>query len=293
LARHRRGGRPRPAGPSHAAHAVGVVVAGGGSGDVSGGIRSLRGPGGSPRPAPAGGSARPPSPSRVVPGRGRPRRPRRPRVAHAERPDGPPSRRPHRFRRCPLFPARAADERGTRVTVVLEATDAVVRRGPREVLHGVSLALHEGDAVALVGPNAAGKSTLVRTLAGLLRPERGRVLLRGRAVAQWDRDARARTLALVTPEEDAPAALTVEDRVALGRYPHCGPFRPLRSDDHAAIAAALAVTGIEALARRALLTLSAGERQLAALARGLAQQPRVLLLDEPGAHLDVGHQLGL
>src|SRR5439155_87864 len=83
----------------------------------------------------------------------------------------------HRFRRCPLFPARAADERGTRVTVVLEATDAVVRRGPREVLHGVSLALHEGDAVALVGPNAAGKSTLVRTLAGLLRPERGRVLL--------------------------------------------------------------------------------------------------------------------
>ena len=180
------------------------------------------------------------------------------------------------------------------MTAVLEAEDAVVRRGPREVLHGVSLALHEGDAVALVGPNAAGKSTLVRTLAGLLWPERGRVLLRGRAVAEWDRDARARTLALVTPEEeDAPAALTVEDRVALGRYPHCGPFRPLTRDDHAAIAAALAVTGIEALARRALQTLSAGERQLAALARGLAQQPRVLLLDEPGAHLDVGHQLGL
>jgi len=179
------------------------------------------------------------------------------------------------------------------VTSVLEARDAVVRRGPREVLHGVSLALEEGDAVALVGPNAAGKSTLVRTLAGLLRPERGQVLLWGRAVAEWDRDARARTLAVVTPEDDAPAALTVEDRVALGRYPHCGPFRPLTHDDHAAIAAALAVTGIEALARRALQTLSAGERQLAALARGLAQQPRVLLLDEPGAHLDVGHQLGL
>jgi len=179
------------------------------------------------------------------------------------------------------------------VTAVLEAEDAVVKRGPREVLHGVSLALHEGDAVALVGPNAAGKSTLVRALAGLLRPERGRVLLRGRAVAEWDRDARARTLALVTPEEEAPAALTVEDRVALGRYPHRGPFRPLTRADHAAIAAALAVTGIEALARRALETLSAGERQLAALARGLAQQPRVLLLDEPGAHLDVGHQLGL
>ena len=176
---------------------------------------------------------------------------------------------------------------------VLETQDAVVRRGPREVLHGVSLVLREGDAVALVGPNAAGKSTLVRTLAGLLRPERGEVRLQGRPVAAWDRDARARTLALVTPEEDAPAALTVEDRVALGRYPHRGPFRPLTAEDHAAIARALAVTGIAGLARRALETLSAGERQLAALARGLAQQPRVLLLDEPGAHLDVGHQLGL
>ena len=176
---------------------------------------------------------------------------------------------------------------------VLEARGAVVRRGAREVLHGVSLVLREGDAVALVGPNAAGKSTLVRTLAGLLRPERGEVLLQGRAVAAWDRDARARTLALVSTEEDPPAALTVQDRVALGRYPHRGPFRPLTSEDRAAVSGALAVTGIEGLARRALETLSAGERQLAALARGLAQQPRVLLLDEPGAHLDVGHQLGL
>jgi len=179
------------------------------------------------------------------------------------------------------------------VKAVLEARDAVVRRGAREVLHGVSLVLREGEALALVGPNAAGKSTLVRALAGLLRPERGEVLLQGRPVAAWDRDARARTLALVTPEEEAPPALTVEDRVALGRYPHRGPFRPLTGHDRAAIAEALALTGIEGLARRALETLSAGERQLAALARGLAQQPRVLLLDEPGAHLDVGHQLGL
>jgi iron complex transport system ATP-binding protein len=179
------------------------------------------------------------------------------------------------------------------VTAALEARDAFVRRGAREVLHGVSLALGEGEAVALVGPNAAGKSTLVRTLAGLLRPDRGEVLLQGRAVAAWDRDARARALALVAPEDEAPPALTVEDRVALGRYPHRGPFRPLTTEDRTAIAAALAVTGIEALARRRLETLSAGERQLAALARGLAQQPRVLLLDEPGAHLDVGHQLGL
>jgi len=179
------------------------------------------------------------------------------------------------------------------VNAVLEARDAVVRRGAREVLHGVSLSLREAEAVALVGPNAAGKSTLVRTLAGLLRPERGQVILQGRPVSQWDRDARARALALVTPEEETPPALTVQDRVALGRYPHRGPFRPLTREDRAAIEGALAATGIVDLARRALETLSAGERQLAALARGLAQQPRVLLLDEPGAHLDVGHQLSL
>jgi iron complex transport system ATP-binding protein len=109
----------------------------------------------------------------------------------------------------------------------------------------------------------------------------------------WPRDAVARALALVTPEEEGPSTLAVEDRVALGRYPHAGPFRPLGAGDREAVARALRQTSIDGLARRRLGTLSAGERQLAALARGLAQEPRVLLLDEPGAHLDVGHQLRL
>jgi iron complex transport system ATP-binding protein len=100
-------------------------------------------------------------------------------------------------------------------------------------------------------------------------------------------------VALVTPEEEGPEALAVEDRVALGRYPHRGPFRPLTAEDDAAVHRALRRTGIEDLARRRLGTLSAGERQLATLARGLAQEPRVLLLDEPAAHLDIGHQLRL
>jgi iron complex transport system ATP-binding protein len=85
----------------------------------------------------------------------------------------------------------------------------------------------------------------------------------------------------------------VRDRVALGRYPHRGPLRPWRSSDEDAVGNALARTGIAHLAQRPLHSLSAGERQLGSLARGLAQEPRVLLLDEPGAHLDVGHQLRL
>jgi iron complex transport system ATP-binding protein len=177
--------------------------------------------------------------------------------------------------------------------VILEARDVAVRRGEREVVLGVTLGVAAGEALALVGPNAAGKSTLVRALAGLLEPARGDVRLDGRPAHAWPRDAFARAVALVTPDEEGSDALSVEDRVALGRYPHRGPFRPLTEEDHDAVSSALRRTGILALARRRLGTLSAGERQLAALARGLAQQPRVLLLDEPAAHLDVGHQLQL
>jgi iron complex transport system ATP-binding protein len=176
---------------------------------------------------------------------------------------------------------------------VLAAHALRATRGTRDVLHEVTFALRAGEAVALAGPNAAGKSTLLRVLAGLLPPAGGDVHLLGRALREWDRDARARTVALVAPDEDAPPLLTVEERVRLGRFPHRGPFRPYDAADRAAVERALERTGTLALRARRLATLSAGERQLAALARGLAQEPRLLLLDEPGAHLDVGHQLQL
>ena len=175
----------------------------------------------------------------------------------------------------------------------LEARGLVVARGGRTVVHGVDLALAAGDALALVGPNAAGKSTLVRALAGLLPPAGGTVLLKGRPLADWPGDALARTVALVTPEDEAPPSLSVVDRVLLGRYPHRGPLRPFTREDHGTVARALGQTGIAPLAGRRLGTLSAGERQLVLLARGLAQEPEVLLLDEPAAHLDIGHQLQL
>jgi ABC-type cobalamin/Fe3+-siderophores transport system ATPase subunit len=176
---------------------------------------------------------------------------------------------------------------------LLSAHALAVDRAERRVLSDVSLELFAGEALVVVGPNAAGKSTLVRALAGLLEAAAGEVRLLGRPLGEWPRDARARVLALATSEEEGPDALRVAERVALGRYPHRGPFRPLDSTDHAAIARALEQTGIASLAERRLGTLSAGERQLATLARGLAQEPRVLLLDEPAAHLDIGHQLQL
>ncbi len=175
----------------------------------------------------------------------------------------------------------------------LEARGLSVARGGCDVVRGVDLALRAGEAVALVGPNAAGKSTLVRALAGLLPASAGEVRFEGEPLATLPRGRLARGLALVTPDEGGADAFTVEERVALGRYPYCGPFRALDPEDRRAVERALALTGIAHLAARRIGTLSAGERQLAALARGLAQQPRVLLLDEPAAHLDVGHQLAL
>jgi iron complex transport system ATP-binding protein len=177
--------------------------------------------------------------------------------------------------------------------LLLRANGLAVDRGRRRVLQDVTLELRAGEALAVVGPNAAGKSTLVQALAGLLPAAAGDVRLVGRPLADWPRDARARTLALVSSREEGIDSLSVADRVALGRYPHRGPFQPYTAEDEAAVSRALARTGIAHLAARRLGTLSAGERQLTTLARGLAQEPRVLLLDEPAAHLDVGHQLQL
>ncbi len=179
------------------------------------------------------------------------------------------------------------------MSAVLEARGLWVDRGRRSVLRGVDLALRPGEGLALVGPNAAGKSTLVRTLAGLLAPAKGEVRLEGRPLAAWTRSGLAQRVALVAAEDEAPDRLAAEDRVALGRYPHRGPLAPFTEEDRAAVARALRQTEIEHLARRPLGTLSAGERQLAFLARGLAQEPAVLLLDEPATHLDVRHQLHL
>lgn len=177
--------------------------------------------------------------------------------------------------------------------VVLEASGLSLRRGNTLILRGIHLTGGAGEALAIIGPNAAGKSTLLRALAGLLPPSSGTIWLKGLPLGHWSRDALARAVAFVASEDGAPPSLTVEQRVALGRYPHRGALRPFTAADHRAVRTALLQTGIEALAARRLGTLSAGERQLAALARGLAQEPDVLLLDEPASHLDVGHQLRL
>ena len=162
-----------------------------------------------------------------------------------------------------------------------------------EVLHGVDIEIREGTCTAILGPNGAGKSTLLRLLAGILAPTAGEVTLLGRRLASTRRREVARTLALVPQAVSLAFPLTVREVVEQGRAPHLGPWRPPTPHDHQAVAAALARVGLAGAGDRPVQRLSGGERQRVLLARALATEARVLLLDEPAAGLDVRHQLAL
>jgi len=166
-------------------------------------------------------------------------------------------------------------------------------RGRRQVVDQVSLTLHAGEWVALVGPNGAGKSTLLHLAAGLLAPASGEVALGGRPHADWPGRARARQLAWLAQSPEGDADMLVRDVVELGRLPHRGWLgwgaSPIGTDQ-AVVDQAMAQADVVALGSQRLGCLSGGERQRVHLARALATQAPVLLLDEPLAHLDPPHQ---
>ncbi len=163
----------------------------------------------------------------------------------------------------------------------------------RPTLEGISLEVGPGEILALVGPNGSGKSTLLRCIAGVLRPHRGAVYLDFRELGSFSPKELARHLAALEQERHVGFDFTVRELVELGRLPHLGRLQRLGARDWAAIARAMAAARVEELASRPLSQLSGGERQRAFLAMALAQEPQVLLLDEPTAHLDVNHQLEL
>jgi iron complex transport system ATP-binding protein len=172
---------------------------------------------------------------------------------------------------------------------VLEARKLHASQGLAEVLHGVDLRLTAGSWTSVVGPNGAGKSTLLKALAGLL-PSQGELLLHGRPLAQYRGRERGRQIAWLGQNEAAADDLSVHDVVMLGRLPHRAWLAPPGAADHAAVQEALRATHALAWSERPLGRLSGGERQRVLLARALAVQAQVLLMDEPLANLDPPHQ---
>ena len=163
--------------------------------------------------------------------------------------------------------------------------------GEATVLDGLDLAIPPQKITVIVGANACGKSTLLRTLSRLLPARRGKVLLDGKSIHHLPSRELARTLGLLPQSPIAPEGIAVADLVSRGRHPHQGVFSRWRREDDEAVAAALAATKTEDLAERPIDELSGGQRQRVWIAMALAQQTDLLLLDEPTTFLDISHQI--
>lgn len=179
------------------------------------------------------------------------------------------------------------------MTTMLTGDRLTVTRGGRRILDAASVILQPGTLTAILGPNGSGKTTLLRALAGLWRTEEGDVRLGADPIARLPRKQLARRLTFLPQDTRCDFAFTVEETVAMGRYPHRGRFAAERGLDRQAIDAAIGTCDLDALRPRTVDRLSGGERQRVAIARCLAADPEVLLLDEPTAHLDLEHALGI
>jgi len=177
------------------------------------------------------------------------------------------------------------------MSALIEARQLDLRRGGKWLARGLDLAIHEGQRVAILGKNGAGKSTLLHTLAGLHPPDAGRVQLAGHDYAHWSPRQAALLRGILTQHASEIFGATVLETALIGRHPHLPRWAIESAEDENIALAALAAVGLEALALRRADSLSGGERQRLSIATLLTQAPRVLLLDEPLTHLDLGSQV--
>jgi iron complex transport system ATP-binding protein len=177
--------------------------------------------------------------------------------------------------------------------VILRVADARYRYpgAAADSVDGLSLDVRSGELLGIVGPNGSGKTTVLRLLAGVLRPTAGAVTVLDRPAHAWQRRDIARSIGVVAQREEPAFPLTVGQAVLLGRYPHMSPLGAPTREDRAAVEAALERCDVSQFRERWVSTLSGGEWQRVRIARALAQTPRVLMLDEATASLDVRHEM--
>lgn len=174
---------------------------------------------------------------------------------------------------------------------VIVASDVSFYAGGKRILRGVDFSGGSGEFIGLLGPNGAGKSTLLRILAGLIAPSAGTVGIGGQDLRKMQSIEVARKVAYVPQDTHVAFDFSVWEIVLMGRHPHVPRFAMEGERDHEIAARALGSVGVRHLADRSITSLSGGERQMVFIAKALAQQPRILLLDEPISALDIRHQL--
>ncbi|MBT0725858.1 ABC transporter ATP-binding protein [Rosenbergiella australiborealis] len=175
----------------------------------------------------------------------------------------------------------------------LAASDLTLAYENKIVTEHLSVTIPDGEFTVIIGPNACGKSTLLKALSRIIKPSAGQVILDGQAIQQRPAKEIARQLGLLPQNSHTPSGITVADLVGRGRYPHQSLFGGWRAEDSQAVADAMVATHIEHLAERPVEQLSGGQRQRVWIAMVLAQQTPLLLLDEPTTWLDITHQIEL
>ncbi|MFE0382315.1 ABC transporter ATP-binding protein [Streptomyces inhibens] len=173
----------------------------------------------------------------------------------------------------------------------LTAENVTLAYDQRVIAENLSVAIPDHSFTVIVGPNACGKSTLLRALSRMLKPAAGSVLLDGSAISSLPAKKVAKALGLLPQSSIAPDGITVADLVARGRYPHQGLLRQWSADDERIVQESMAATGVAELADRYVDELSGGQRQRVWIAMALAQQTPLFLLDEPTTYLDIQHQI--